>query len=159
MCWGPGCSDVYLHQAMPVGERLGDITHELPRRPRFVYARVLKLLVPSAFALCVFTYLLYASGVVKPAVAFSNVHMVWGLPASEALRAVGLTPGWTWLSRWYASDTFCLMSLALLASISPVACIVVAVQYFRRKEHALGFIALAVFLVLAAAMSGVVVNP
>ena len=134
-----------------------DITRESPRRPRFIYARILKALLPSAFTLCALSFLLYLSGLVAPLVALRDMHTVWKLDAASALRATGLTPGWSWLSHWYASDMLCMIALALLAAVTPIACAFTSVQYFRRNERALGLIALLQFIILTAAMSGILV--
>lgn len=128
-----------------------------PQRARHVYARVLLLLVPLAFGLTAMAFLLYITGVLTPLVAMAETARLWAMGAGDALTSAGLEPGWDWVTRWYRADMLCLVALALLASATPIACAFASVQYFRRREWALGIIASVQVLILAIAMSGLVV--
>lgn len=127
------------------------------KRARHVYARVLAMVVPVAFSLTVLTFLLYVSGIVEPVVPLKDVQELWTAGAHSALDAAGLEAGFSWMLQWKSADTMCLIALALLASATPVACFAAGIQYLRRREWALGIIALVQMAILGVAMSGLVV--
>ena len=79
------------------------------------------------------------------------------MPAQEAHRFLGLEAGWAWLGKLRHADMLCLLSLALLASATPLACVVALIQYVRRREWLPGVITFLQICVLALAMSGIVV--
>ncbi|MBD3241714.1 MAG: hypothetical protein GF331_14075 [Chitinivibrionales bacterium] len=149
--------DDTLECTLPSADTKGVMPQKQPERARHVYARVLLVFVPTAFGLTAMAFLLYITGALDPLISMAETARLWALGAGEALDVTGMEPGWDWLTRWYRADMLCLVALALLASATPVACAFASVQYFRRREWALGIIASVQVIILAIAMSGLVV--
>ncbi len=150
---GPGM----LYVSRPLVEDVSMEPSERLPKARHAYARTLELVVPVAFVIALLTFILYVTGILEPLVTLPAAAKAWGMAAHEAHRFLGLEPGWGWLSKLRYADMLCLLSLALLATATPLACAVALIQYIRRREWIPSVIAFLQICVLALAMSGLVV--
>ena len=102
------------------------------------------------------TYLLYVSGLLSPYVPLTEMPLHWCRPAAEYLKSARVPTGWNWLPLLGRGDFLNFLGIVLLAGLSIICYLRVIPSLFRKKDTAIGAIALAEVIVLLLAASGIV---
>ncbi|MFA4944226.1 MAG: DUF1634 domain-containing protein [Lentisphaeria bacterium] len=100
------------------------------------------------------SFLLYLSGLLPARIPPAELPRLWGLPVRNYLHAAGLKPGWGWIGHLGNGDVLPLLAVAVLAALPAAGFLLLAVHYFRRRDHAYAWLCLAELGVLLLAASG-----
>lgn len=121
-----------------------------------VYARWLELGSRTIFALALVSLVVYATGLLAPAVPLDQLPRLWSLPAAQYLREAGLPGGWGWLRLVRFGDYLNLLPIALFSVLSLVCSARVVPAFARSGERTQAWLAALQVVILLAAASGVV---
>ena len=121
-----------------------------------VYARWLAVGVRVGFAALLASFVIYATGMVAPAIAPQELHRYWGLPVAEYVRLTGAPTGWGWIRRLGQSDFMNFVGVAILGSTTIVCYLRVLPIFVRGRNRAFAYICIAEIAVLVAAASGMI---
>ena len=119
-----------------------------------IYARWLERGVRTSLALLAAAFLTYAFGLLEPFVPHERLVVVWTLPLERYLALTGAPTGWGWLAVLDKGDALSLAGVMLLALVTLVCYLRLAVILVQRGDRLLGAVALAQVVVLIAAASG-----
>lgn len=119
------------------------------------YANTLFYGACLGFALMLLTYALYVFGILEPQVPLDRLVTLWSGSAAEYRVASGIPNGWGWLSLIGKGDICNFVGIVVLAGLTIVCFIQLAVDFLRRKDHLMTTIALLEVLVLTLAASGI----
>ena len=119
-----------------------------------IYARWLDRGVRTSLALLVAAFLTYAFGLLEPLVPLERLTVLWTLPLERYLALTGAPTGWSWLALLDKGDALSLAGVMLLALVTLVCYLRLAVTLVQQGDRLLGAIALAQVVVLIAAASG-----
>jgi len=117
-----------------------------------VYARWLDIGARLGFAALAATFLVYVLGLVEPHVPREQLPALWTLSLAEYRARTGAPAGWGWLGWVGRGDYLALAAIALVCLTTLVCYARVAFFFFRRRERAQGWLAVAQIGVLLAAM-------
>jgi hypothetical protein len=119
-----------------------------------VYARWLEVGSRAIFVFAVLSLVLYATGLLAPAVPLENLPRLWSLPAAEYLRQAQLPGGWGWLRLVRFGDYLNVLPIALFSVLSLVCSARVVPAFARSGERTQAWLAALQVLVLLVAASG-----
>jgi len=120
-----------------------------------VYARVLEWGMWIALVLVAVTFLIHATQLLPPRVAFEDLPRLWSMRCSEYLQATGASTGWGWAATLHYGDCLAMIGIALLASLSVVSYVHLIPHLLRDRDYTSVAITTAEILVIALAASGV----
>jgi len=131
---------------------------------QMLYARILASGMYLGLGVLLFTFTLYLTGILDPAVPIRELPNYWTLPAHEYLEAINheflhrdsVVVGWGWMAVLNRADYLNFIGIALLALVTIVCYLGILPMLFRKKDWIYGTIAILEVLILALAASGVV---
>jgi hypothetical protein len=129
-----------------------------------LYASILNKGMAAGLLGIVITFIVYASGILKPAIPMEKVQYYWGLSVGDYLSAINQTyvhsdaglEGWTWLALLGKGDFINFLPIAWLAAVSIICYIAITPGLFKRGDKVYGILAILEVVVLVAAASGLV---
>ena len=103
----------------------------------------------------VVSFLIYATGIMKPFIPFEKISQLWSLNVSEYLQQSNAPTGWGWIHYCRYGDFLNFIGIATLAGLTIIGFISLVPAYFRKKDIPYLLIALAEICVLIFAASGI----
>ncbi len=110
----------------------------------------------GSLALMALTYLVYISGIFEPHVPITQVTELWSQPVGTYLREGNVPQGWGWAALIGQGDFLNFIGIAILAGMTIICYIPLAITYAKKKDVIYLSIAVAEILVLTVAASGIV---
>ncbi len=98
------------------------------------YAEVLHWSILVGFIVLVVTFFAYVLGWLPSYVPLERLPQLWGLSASEYLKATGTPTGWSWLFMMNKGDFASQLGIAILSGCS-VACIVAIMPAYAKAKN------------------------
>ena len=129
------------------------------------FASIMEKVRTTGLLALALTFVIYLSGIVKPAVPMDQLPRYWGLPSGEYLASVNRDflhlarppAGWDWLAVADRSDFINFFGIALLA-FTVVACYVgILPVLYRQNRPIYTILATLEVMVLVLAASGILV--
>lgn len=120
------------------------------------YAVILSAGVKFGFVLLVLSFLAYVSGLLEPMIPLEDLPKYWGLPIDKFVAATHTPTGWGWAAHIGNGDMLNLVGIAVLAGISMICSLVVAMIFARRGERVYLVIAILLVAVLAVAAADII---
>ena len=122
-----------------------------------VYARWLDIGTRTGLVLLIVGFGVYVFGVLEPHIAPHDLARFWALPLDGHIRATGAPTGWSWLGLLHKGDYLNFIGIAVFAGITILCYARIIPVFIARGERLHAAIAAAQLLVLAAALTGLVV--
>jgi hypothetical protein len=122
-----------------------------------VYARWLDIGTRIGLALLVAGFAVYAFGLLEAHIAPQELARYWALPVDSHIRATGAPTGWGWLGLLHKGDYLNFVGITVFASITLACYARIIPLLIARGERLHAAIAAAQLVILAAALSGLVV--
>lgn len=101
---------------------------------QLLYATVLHWSTLAGFIVLVVTFAAYMFGWLPAQVPLQQLPQLWGLPASEFLKATGMPTGWSWLFMISKGDFASQLGIATLSGCS-IACILAIMPAYARTRN------------------------
>ena len=101
---------------------------------QLLYATVLHWSTLAGFIVLVVTFAAYMFGWLPAQVPLQQLPQLWGLPASEFLKATGMPTGWSWLFMIGKGDFASQLGIAALSGCS-IACIMAIMPTYARTRN------------------------
>ena len=98
------------------------------------YAEVLHWSILLGFIVLVVTFLAYVLGWLPAYVPLERLPHLWGLSATEYLKATGVPTGWSWLLAMGKGDFASQLGIAILSGCS-VACIAAIMPAYAKARN------------------------
>jgi hypothetical protein len=131
------------------------VTHDIPPE-QIRYAQWLHWSGWAGLAILVGAFLVYATGLVAPAIPLEGLPELWKLSSPEFMQLHGLEGGWHWIARLDRSDMLNVLGIAILSGCSALPLLAVTPIYLRRGDRTYAALCLLVVAVLVLAASGVI---
>ena len=110
------------------------------------------------FVIMLITYILYVTGILTPQIPLDELPHLWTGSAADYRAAGHLPQGWGWLSLIGKGDICNFVGIIILAGLTIVCFVQLALSLARRKQWLLCVIAILEVLVLVLAASGILVG-
>jgi hypothetical protein len=107
-------------------------------------------------AVLVAAFLVYATGLVAPAIPLARLPELWKLSSQDFMQLHGLEGGWHWIRALNRSDMLNVLAIAILSGCSALPLLAVTPIYLRRGDRIYASLCLLVVGVLVLAASGVI---
>jgi hypothetical protein len=101
---------------------------------QLLYATVLHWSTLAGFIVLVVTFAAYMFGWLPAQVPLQQLPQLWGMPASEFLKATGMPTGWSWLFMIGKGDFASQLGIATLSGCS-IACILAIMPAYARTRN------------------------
>lgn len=101
-------------------------------------------------------FLVYATGVIPPAIPLERLPDLWKLSSRDFMQLHGLEAGWHWIRRLDRSDALNMLAIAILSGCSALPLLAVTPIYLRRGDRMYATLCLSIVAVLILAASGVI---
>ena len=102
------------------------------------------------------TYFAYVSGLVSPHVPLAEIPQYWSQPVAHYLEKAQVPTGWGWVRLLNNGDFLNFIGVVILAGMSMLCYLRTIPALFRKKDTAMGVIAVLEVIVLLVAASGIV---
>jgi magnesium-transporting ATPase (P-type) len=119
------------------------------------YAEVLHWSILLGFIVLVVTFLAYVLGWLPSYVPLERLPQLWGLSATEYLKATGTPTGWSWLFMMNKGDFASQLGIAILSGCSIACIIAIMPAYVKAKNFAYIAICILEIAVLVLSASGI----
>jgi magnesium-transporting ATPase (P-type) len=119
------------------------------------YAEVLHWSILLGFIVLVVTFLAYVLGWLPSYVPLERLPQLWGLSATEYLKATGTPTGWSWLFMMNKGDFASQLGIAILSGCSVACIIAIMPAYFKAQNFAYIAICTLEIAVLVLSASGI----
>jgi hypothetical protein len=136
------------------GTVMADQTQASPEQ--ITYANLLFYGCWGSLALMALTYIVYALGLLDLYMPISKVIALWSQPVGTYLSEGNVPNGWGWLTLIGHGDFINFLGIAILAGMTIVCFIPLAIAYAKKKDFLYFGIAVTEILILALAASGIV---
>ena len=123
---------------------------------QLAYAAVLGNGRKIGLGVIVISFIVYLSGIIAPAVPLNKMPELWGLSSDKFMAAIGIKPGWSWVTMYNHSDMLSYYGIAILGLVSVIAYLAIIPKLARKKDTAYLVIAILEVTVLLVAASGIV---
>ena len=120
------------------------------------YALALRIGVPLVMVLLAAAFVVYAFGLLPPAVPLSDLPQYWSLPADRFVAETGLPTGAQWTGRLGQGDVLTIIPAVFLVSLTALCLVSVLPIFARRRDRVFVVIVVLqlIVLVIAAWPSG-----
>ena len=98
------------------------------------YAEVLHWSRLLGFIVLVVTFFAYVLGWLPSYVPLERLPQLWGLSATEYLKATGIPTGWSWLFMMNKGDFASQLGIAILSGCS-IACIIAIMPAYAKAKN------------------------
>ncbi len=105
-----------------------------PHPEQLRYATVLHWCTLAGFIVLIATFIFYMFGWLPANIPLQQLPQLWGLSASEFLRATGMQTGWSWLFMMGKGDSASLLGIAMLSACS-IACILAVMPDYAKSRN------------------------
>jgi hypothetical protein len=122
---------------------------------QLLYAKVLEKGMLFGLLLVILTYIIYATGIVKPFVAFGDTTRFWSMNVHDYLKMTGIKPGWAWLGLITYSDFMNFIPIAILAGVTIICFISIVPVLWKQDDKVYAGLALLEAAILSVAASGI----
>ncbi|EMG35739.1 hypothetical protein PCS_03566 [Desulfocurvibacter africanus PCS] len=136
------------------GTVMADSTKASPEQ--ITYANLLFYGCWGSLALMAVTYAIYVFGLLDLYLPIPKVIELWSQSVGTYLREGNVPNGWGWLTLITHGDFINFLGIAILAGMTLVCFIPLAIAYAKKKDFLYFGIAIAEILILAFAASGIV---
>jgi hypothetical protein len=133
---------------------MADQTKASPEQ--ITYANLLFYGCWGSLALMALTYVIYVLGLLDLYIPISKVIELWSQPVGTYLHEGNVPHGWGWLVLIGHGDFINFLGIVILAGMTIVCYIPLAITFAKKKEFIFLSIAVAEILVLSLAASGIV---
>ena len=127
----------------------------MPRPDHEICARWLELGGRAGLALLVGSFAIYVFGLLPPLVPPQELTRLWHLPLERYLAVTGAPTGWGWLGALGRGDYLNFVGIALLASVTALACAAIVPALVRGGYRLQALCAVLQILMLLLAASGI----
>ena len=105
-----------------------------PHPEQLHYATVLHWSTLAGFIELIATCIFYMFGWLPANIPLQQLPQLWGLSASEFLRATGMQTGWSWLFMMGKGDSASQLGIAMLSACS-IACILAVMPDYAKSRN------------------------
>jgi len=124
------------------------------RKEQLAYAASLNIGMKLGFVLLLASFVLYVFGFAAPHIPPEDLPNYWSMPAGEYLKAINLSPGWSWLRLASRGDFMNLLGITFLSAVTIVCYLRIVPILLKNKDTAYAIIAIVEILLLVLAASG-----
>ena len=122
---------------------------------QLLYAKVSEKGMFFGLLLLILTYIIYATGIVKPFVAFNDTTRFWSMNVHDYLKVTGIHPGWAWLGLIRYSDFLNFVPIAILAGVTIICFLSIVPVLWKQDDKVFAGLALLEAVILSVAASGI----
>ena len=101
---------------------------------QLTYAAVLHWSTIAGFIVLIVTFVCYTLGWLPSYVPLERLPQLWGLSATEYLKATGTPTGWNWLFMMAKGDFASQLGIAILSGCS-IACIAAIIPAYAKTRN------------------------
>lgn len=133
---------------------MSTLSHQEPEV--VVYRRVQQWSVYLGLVLLLLTFIVYASGLMDPYIAPTELDDFWSLSVREYIEAAEIETGWAWVGMLRYADFLNFVGVAFLASVTVLCYVAIIPVLVRDRKTIYTVLAIVQVFVLALAASGIV---
>jgi hypothetical protein len=122
---------------------------------QLLYAKILEKGMIIGLVLLIVTFVIYATGMIKPYIPRNEVALYWSHTVTDYLHMADVEPGWAWLGMLGYGDFLNFIPIAILAGTTMFCFLSIAPTLWRRNDKVYAVFALLEVLILAVAASGI----
>ncbi|MBW2060424.1 MAG: DUF1634 domain-containing protein [Deltaproteobacteria bacterium] len=129
---------------------------ELAVRPEQVrYAGILEKGMYLGLGILLFTFAIYALGIIKPYIPTDEISRYWGLNVHDYLLQTDIKNGWGWLGMLRYGDFINFIGIAILAGVTIICYLAIVPVLFKNNDRIYAVLALLEAVILSLAASGI----
>ena len=122
---------------------------------QMLYAKFLEKGMYLGLALLLFTFALYASGIMKPYIPLNDVSKYWPHGVNDYLHMANIKAGWSWIGMLRYGDFINFVPIAILGGITIFCFLTIVPTLFRNGDKVYAILALLEVVILTIAASGI----
>jgi len=118
------------------------------------YAQVLEKGMFLGLAILLITFIIYATGILKPYIAVDEISRYWSMNVHDYLQEAHLKGGWSWIGMLQYGDFINFVGIAILAGVTIFCFLLIIPVLLKKGDRIYAILALVEALVLGLAASG-----
>lgn len=124
-------------------------------KEQLLYANILNAGMLVGLAGLLFTFVLYATGILDPLIPLEKIPEYWVLSVHEYLEQSAISAGWAWLGKLKFGDMLNYLPIAFLSLLTIACYLAILPELAKNKDKAYIVICILEVLVLLVAASGI----
>ncbi|MBT8378214.1 MAG: hypothetical protein KJN64_03185 [Ignavibacteria bacterium] len=124
-------------------------------KEQLLYANILNAGMLVGLAGLLVTFVLYATGILKPFIPLEKIPQYWVLSVHEYLEESRISAGWAWFGNLEFGDMLNFLPIAFLSLLTIVCYLSILPELAKNKDRAYMVICILEVLVLLVAASGI----
>jgi hypothetical protein len=121
---------------------------------QIAYAKLLEKGMIIGLLLLIVTFIIYATGIIKPFIPKTEISQYWSQSVDEYLHMADVHAGWSWLGMLGYSDFLNFVPIAMLAGVTIVCYLFIVPTLWRKNDKVYAVLCLLEAAILTIAASG-----
>jgi phosphoglycerol transferase MdoB-like AlkP superfamily enzyme len=122
---------------------------------QFLYAKVLEKGMIIGLVLLIVTFVIYATGIIKPYIPRNEMSRYWSHNVTDYLHMAHVKAGWSWLGMLHYGDFLNFVPIAILAGTTIFCFLAIVPTLWRKNDKVYAVFAVLEAIILAVAASGI----